>query len=60
VENALYVGSYGHGILKSINGGEEWIALGLYDVDILVIAVDPNPPHKVFAATYDGVYFQIQ
>jgi hypothetical protein len=58
--DAIYSGFQGYGIMKSINGGKEWIALGLYDKGILIIAIDPNPPHKVYAATYGGVFYQIQ
>jgi hypothetical protein len=55
-----YRGSYGIGILKSVDGGVTWtMSLNFTNSSVKgvqKIIIDPTTPANVFAATSDGVY----
>ena len=55
-----YRGSYGIGILKSIDGGTTWTSslnfTNSANKGVEEIIVDPSNPNNLFAATTDGVY----
>jgi photosystem II stability/assembly factor-like uncharacterized protein len=65
----LYAGSYGEdhpsapyegGIFKSSDEGKTWSALtmGLPDVDISALLLDPQMPQRLYAGTSDGRLFK--
>jgi len=53
-------GSYGIGILKSIDGGQTWTKSLDWTLQnqkgVWMIKIDPLNPQRVFAATTDGIY----
>jgi photosystem II stability/assembly factor-like uncharacterized protein len=53
-------GSYGIGILKSVNGGNTWTKVLDFAKSnlkgVMDLAIHPTKPDTVFAATTDGVY----
>lgn len=50
----------GGGVFKSINGGGSWVAIGLAEFEVNVLAIDPNMPNIVYAGTADqGVFMSI-
>jgi hypothetical protein len=56
----LFRGSYGIGILKSVDGGVTWtktLDFGASSIKgVMDLAIHPTTPSTVFAATTDGVY----
>ncbi len=50
----------GAGIMKSIDGGTSWaeVNLGLADLHVVAIAIDPTSPSTVYAATDGGGVFK--
>jgi cysteine-rich repeat protein len=50
----VYAGGPDSVLLRSVDGGESWVAGSLGEV--LRIAIDPRAPSTVFASTYDGLY----
>jgi hypothetical protein len=61
--NIVYVGTYNSGILKTTNGGGTWslinTGINYYDPDysgVESLAIDPDFPETVYAATYGGLY----
>ncbi len=53
-------GTYGIGVLKSIDGGQSWTKSLDWQVDDLKgiqdLEIDPNNPEIIYAATTDGLY----
>jgi len=50
----VYIGVAYGGIWKTTNGGESWIDVGDYNMDVLTfgsIAIDPNNPDIIYAGT---------
>jgi len=43
-------------VIKSTDGGLNWNAVGLTDVGVLVLAIDPLTPATLYAGTNGGVY----
>jgi photosystem II stability/assembly factor-like uncharacterized protein len=57
--NVAYVGTWGAGVYKSIDGGRTWRAMnnGLDNLMINSMVLDPQKPDTVYAGTYkSGVY----
>ncbi|HFD39007.1 MAG TPA: DUF11 domain-containing protein, partial [Anaerolineae bacterium] len=58
----IYLGTnsydHGHGLFKSSDGGEHWTFMGLPNLSVVTIAVDPTPGSQVvYAGTWEnGVY----
>ena len=55
----IYIGSFGGGMFKSIDAAETWfpISSGLDDKSMTGLAMDPDAPDTVYAATfYRSVY----
>ena len=50
----LYAGS--NGVFKSIDGGGQWVNLGLRDTGVRDLAIDPQTPDTVYAGTGRGVF----
>ena len=48
----IYAGTYGSGIFKSTDGGENWTAIntGLTGLLVLALAIDPHTPATVYTA----------
>src|ERR1700722_2558500 len=57
----VYLGSNGGGILKSTDGGASFVAVneGLDSLSITAMAMVPNHPNLVYAATINGVYHTV-
>jgi len=57
----LYVGSYGGGVFKSIDGGKSWFrsSFGLESLYVNSIDIDKNNPEIVIAGTNGGVYISL-
>jgi streptogramin lyase len=49
----LYIGTVGFGVLKSIDGGANWIPAtnGLTTVNIMALAINPQAPETIYAGT---------
>lgn len=57
--NIVYVGTYGAGVFKSLDGGRTWVrkSIGLGNLLISSLAIDPQNPRILYAGTYrDKVY----
>jgi photosystem II stability/assembly factor-like uncharacterized protein len=56
--STLYAGTIDYGVYKSANGGQDWTSMnaGLAALTINALAIDPLAPHRMYAATDDGVY----
>jgi photosystem II stability/assembly factor-like uncharacterized protein len=52
----VYVGTYNDGILKTTNGGSDWVVIndGLGALQIRSLAIHPAHPETVFAGSGDG------
>lgn len=57
----IYLGSNGGGILKSTDGGASFVPMnnGLDSLSIAAMAMVPNHPNHVYAATINGVYHSV-
>jgi photosystem II stability/assembly factor-like uncharacterized protein len=64
----LYAGTLSGGVFKSIDGGESWGTTGLTNNDVIALmtnnsinalAIDPQNPRTVYAATGAGLYKSI-
>ncbi len=53
--SGLYAGTAGGGIFRSRDGGETWASLGLTDLDVFAIVVDPSHPATIYAAGVGGI-----
>jgi hypothetical protein len=52
----LYAGNYGSGVYKSLDGGETWKRMsstGLSNKYILLVAIDPFEPNRLYALNLD-------
>jgi len=51
-------GFEGRGVFKSTDGGSSWVAIntGLNHPDVRALAIDPQAPNTLYAATNGGVY----
>lgn len=47
--NVVWIGTYSHGVYKSIDGGKSWKQAGLQDVKIRSISVDPFDDNTIYA-----------
>lgn len=56
----VYVGSYGSGVYKSLNGGRTWTlkSQGLTNLYVYSLAIDPQHPATLFAGTYRNQIFK--
>ena len=56
----VYAGTFGDGVFKSTNGGEDWTAMntGLIDTHVFALAVDPSTPTTIYAGTWKGGVFK--
>jgi photosystem II stability/assembly factor-like uncharacterized protein len=54
----LYVGTWGGGVFKTTNGGENWSAAstGLTDRVIYSLAIDPMSPNNIYAMTQSIIF----
>ena len=55
----LYAGTWGSGVFKSIDGGESWAATNLTNTFVNGIAIDPQNPRIVYAATMNGASWAV-
>jgi photosystem II stability/assembly factor-like uncharacterized protein len=55
-----YAGSFGSGIFKTIDGGNNWFSVnrGLANLEIYSLAVDPLHPSNLYAGTYRSQVFR--
>ena len=58
--DTMYVGNWGSGVYKSIDGGNTWkfAGQGITNPFIFSLAVDPLNPDKLYAGTYGGGVFK--
>lgn len=54
--NVLYAAALSNGVFKSIDGGLSWRNIGLEDVYMLDVAVDPVDPDTVYVASTGGIW----
>src|SRR5581483_7607394 len=52
--NYVYAGTFQDGMMRSTNGGSTWFAMGLSNMIIRGIAIDPASPWVVYAAAYSN------
>jgi len=52
--NVLYVGTWGHGVFKSNDGGQTWSKLRLGTRHLSVIEIAPTRPQTVYAGGDGG------
>lgn len=54
----VYLGTEGHGIFKSTDGGATWVAAqsGLGNPYVFTLALDPVTPGTVYAGTQEGFF----
>jgi photosystem II stability/assembly factor-like uncharacterized protein len=56
-KDIVYIASFSHGILKTIDGADYWLYAGLYTNKIYSIAVNPILTNNLLAGTAgDGIY----
>lgn len=53
----LYAGVFGQGVFKTTDAGETWTdsSVGLADLSVRALLVDPADPRRIFAGTDSGV-----
>lgn len=58
--NTLYAATYGQGIFKSTDGGDNWYQIneGLTELKVSEIAIDPSDTNIVYASTFGGGVFK--
>ena len=56
--NKIYMGTYGLGILESIDGGSNWHSFGLDTLRVLAVAADPITSGRIYAGTESAGLFQ--
>ena len=58
----VYIGSWGSGVFKSLDGGLTWhsINLGLTNLYINSLAIDPTHPSTIYAGTYHSQVYKSQ
>lgn len=56
--NTIYVGAFGDGILKTVNGGNSWdtLKVGITKNAILSITIDPIDTNLIYAGTTEGLF----
>src|SRR5260370_20531290 len=54
----IFVGTFGGGVRKSVDGGITWSAVntGLTDLRVESLAMDASGPQTVYAGTFQGVF----
>jgi len=52
----IYAGTYHEGLLKSMDGGNTWVSLGLQGVSIHDVKIHPKRPSTLFLATTGGLF----
>lgn len=54
----LYLGAFGSGVYKSVDGGRRWSTAsdGLADLAVLTLAMDPVSPRVIYAGTDSGLF----
>lgn len=50
--STIYAATFGGGVFKSINGGNDWSPVGLINRDVNSLIVDPNSPNIIYAGTF--------
>jgi 7,8-dihydropterin-6-yl-methyl-4-(beta-D-ribofuranosyl)aminobenzene 5'-phosphate synthase len=60
-ERRIYAGSWGHNVLRSIDGGRSWASIhrGLETLSAHAVAVDPNDPQRLYVGTVESIYRSI-
>lgn len=55
-----YVGTFGSGVFKTTDGGNNWFSvnLGLSNLEVYSLAIDPKTPSTVFAGTYHSQVYK--
>ena len=53
--STLYAGSLGAGVFKSSDGGSSWTSVGLRDLNVFKLGIDPHQVQTVYAATSRGL-----
>lgn len=57
VTSTLYLGTITAGVMKTVDGGENWATSGLYNEEIFALAVNPANHQVVYAGTVaSGLY----
>ena len=55
--DTIYLATFGFGVNKTVDGGEQWKRSGLASTGIFALAINPLNPETLYAATSDdGVY----
>jgi ligand-binding sensor domain-containing protein len=53
--STLYAGSLGAGVFKSSDAGSTWTSVGLRDLNVFKLGIDPHQAETVYAATSRGL-----
>ncbi|NJD59080.1 MAG: hypothetical protein FIA98_06745, partial [Anaerolineae bacterium] len=58
--NIVYVGTFGSGVYKSINGGQYWssVSWDLANLEVYSLAIDPKKPWILYAGTYHNQVYK--
>ena len=55
--DTIYLATFNHGVLKTMDGGETWDPAGLQDDKIYTLVIKPGSSKDLLAGTYgDGIY----
>jgi len=55
-ERPLYVGTFGRGLFKSVDGGKSWFSLGLKNRNLTALASQKGAVYAVTSSPFAGVY----
>ncbi len=55
-DSGIYFAGTESGVYKTVDGGDNWIRLGLNHLQINDLYIDPAYPDEIWAATSDGLY----
>ncbi len=50
----LYAGTFGTGVFKTTDGGQNWVQMNIGTTDVLVLAIDPQAPATLYAGVGAG------
>ena len=58
----LYVGTFGGGVFKGINGASTWTPMnsGLENTYVFALVLNPSAPQTLYAGTYGSGVFAIR